>query len=61
MYICMCSNVDCSKLKKACEKYGDNIEKILKKTRIGTCCGKCLPKAYDLIDRYLQEKEEEEK
>lgn len=61
MYICMCNKVKTAKLKEKCDKIGDDVDKILKKTRAGSACGKCIVKVLAEIDNHFREKEGSDK
>ncbi|AFJ01507.1 NAD(P)H-nitrite reductase [Methylophaga frappieri] len=51
MIICVCHNVNVSKIKSAIDCGADTVDRIREETLASTCCGKCLFK----VNRVLQQ------
>lgn len=54
MYVCVCNAVTDKAIKQAVQQGHDSFEAIQCELSVGTCCGRCKPFAYELIDQYLE-------
>lgn len=51
MYICVCKGVSDSRIRRAVEQGSAiTLRDLTRELAVGTCCGKCVPAARELLD-----------
>ena len=53
MYICLCRAVTDHQIRASVENDADSFRDVRNELDIGTCCGRCVPDARELIDETL--------
>ncbi len=53
MYICLCRAVTDHQIRASVENGADSFRDVRDELDIGTCCGRCVPDARELIDDTL--------
>ena len=53
MYVCVCKAVSDSKIKRMVRDGATRLRELSRDTGLGTCCGKCVPAARELISETL--------
>ena len=53
MYICLCRAVTDHQIRTSVENGADSFRDVRDELDIGTCCGRCVPDARELIDDTL--------
>jgi bacterioferritin-associated ferredoxin len=49
MYVCICNAVSDRRIARAVEAGATTLKDLRDQTALGTCCGKCVPQAYELL------------
>ncbi|SHG78572.1 bacterioferritin-associated ferredoxin [Hydrocarboniphaga daqingensis] len=50
MYVCVCKAVSDTRIKRmVCEGSATTLREVVRETGLGSCCGKCVPAARELL------------
>lgn len=49
MYVCICRAVSERRIARAVDEGATTLKELREHTGLGTCCGKCVPQAYQLL------------
>ncbi|XID75181.1 bacterioferritin-associated ferredoxin [Alkanindiges sp. WGS2144] len=55
MYVCLCRAVTDRQIRASVENGASSFRDVRDELDIGTCCGRCVPEARELIDQNLAE------
>lgn len=53
MYVCLCRAVTDRQIRESVENGANSFRKVREELDVGTCCGRCVPEARELIDHTL--------
>ena len=53
MYVCVCKAVSDHRIKRMVQEGATTLREISRETALGTCCGKCVPAARDVLSEAL--------
>lgn len=53
MYVCLCRAVTDRQIRESVENGANNFREVREELDVGTCCGRCVPEARELIDQTL--------
>ncbi|WP_428311261.1 (2Fe-2S)-binding protein [Hydrocarboniphaga sp.] len=53
MYVCVCKAVSDHRIKRMVQDGVTTLREISRETALGTCCGKCVPAARELLSEAL--------
>ena len=59
MYICLCKAVTDRKIRQAVKEGACSVRDLQMSFGLGTCCGKCVPSAREVLDACLASKPEQ--
>lgn len=54
MYVCICKAVNERRLAQTVGQGATTLKDLRERTGLGTCCGKCVPQAYQLLKATLE-------
>ncbi len=55
MYVCLCRAVTDRQIRTSVENGASSFREVRDELDVGTCCGRCVPEARELIDQTLSE------
>ena len=55
MYICLCRAVTDKQIRESVENGASSFREVREELDLGTCCGRCVPEARELIDQTLSQ------
>ncbi len=55
MYVCLCRAVTDSQILESIENGANSFREVRDELDLGTCCGRCVPEAREMIDQKLSE------
>ena len=55
MYICLCRAVTDKQIRTSVENGASSFREVREELDLGTCCGRCVPEARELIDQTLSQ------
>lgn len=55
MYVCLCRAVTDRQIRESVENGASNFREVRAELDVGTCCGRCVPEARELINETLFE------
>lgn len=55
MYICLCRAVTDKQIRESVENGASSFREVREELDVGTCCGRCVPEARELIDQTLSQ------
>lgn len=55
MYICLCRAVTDKQIRESIENGASSFREVREELDVGTCCGRCVPEARELIDQTLSQ------
>lgn len=55
MYICLCRAVTDKQIRTSVENGASSFREVREELDVGTCCGRCVPEARELIDQALSQ------
>lgn len=55
MYVCLCRAVTDRQIRESVENGANSFREVREELDVGTCCGRCVPEARELIDQALAE------
>ena len=55
MYVCLCRAVTDGQILESIENGANSFREVRDELDLGTCCGRCVPEARELIDQKLSE------
>lgn len=55
MYICLCRAVTDHQIRESVEQGASSFREVREELDVGTCCGRCVPEARELIDQTLSQ------
>lgn len=55
MYVCLCRAVTDGQIRESIENGANSFREVRDELDLGTCCGRCVPEARELIDQTLAE------
>lgn len=53
MYVCLCRAVTDRQIRESVENGANSFREVREELDVGTCCGRCVPEARELIDQTL--------
>jgi bacterioferritin-associated ferredoxin len=53
MYVCVCKAVSDSRIKRLVKDGATTLRDLSRETALGTCCGKCVPAAREVLSEAL--------
>lgn len=53
MYVCLCRAVTDRQIRDSVENGASSFREVRKELEVGTCCGRCVPEARELINQTL--------
>jgi bacterioferritin-associated ferredoxin len=53
MYVCVCKAVSDSRIKRLVKEGATTLRDVSRETALGTCCGKCVPAAREVLSEAL--------
>lgn len=53
MYVCVCKAVSDSRIKRLVNQGACTLRDLARETALGTCCGKCVPAAREVLSEAL--------
>lgn len=56
MYVCICRAVTERRVVQAVAEGATTLKDLRERTGLGTCCGKCVPQAYQLLRETLEQR-----
>lgn len=57
MYVCICRAVTDKRIVQAVGQGATTLKDLRERTQLGTCCGKCVPQAYQLLKDALERRQ----
>ncbi|HEX4871187.1 MAG TPA: bacterioferritin-associated ferredoxin [Nevskiaceae bacterium] len=55
MYICVCKAVSDSRIRRLVADGASSLREVARDTGLGSCCGKCVPAAREVLGEALQQ------
>lgn len=55
MYICVCKAVSDTRIRRLAREGVVTLRELVRETELGTCCGKCVPQAREVLQAALEQ------